>query len=193
MSLTKGGFVLKPIISRFLLKPLPYLKNQKGFSTLEITIGTLILITIICAVTDFSKTTAADSSVSALANYVAETISEQGGLNTTAPASYKGSYTTSATLLSNINRSMDSIGIPDTHWTLYLQAPGSSDFIEVKPTTDTGTFPYKSEVTILLTYQNRFSLLNNALPGNLPDLNRQLSRRAVTTYFERNSSDIGFD
>lgn len=189
----KGGFLLKQTLSRLLSKPYQWLKNQKGFSNLELAIGTLILITIICAITDFSKTTAADSSVSALANYVSETISEQGGLNSTAPASYKGTYTTTSTLLNHIRQSMDSIGIPDSHWQLYLKGPDATEFIEVRPTTDTGTYPYKSEVTIMIAYQNNLSLLSDALPGTLPDLNRQITRRAITTYFDRNSSGIGFE
>ncbi len=184
---------MKTYVSRFLKKPLNYLKNQKGFSNLELAVGTLIIVTLICAITDFSKTTAADSSISAIANYVSETISEQGGLNTTAPAGYKGTYTTSKMLLNNIHQSMKSIGIPDGQWKLYLQGPNSSDLIEVKSTTNTGTYPYKSEITLVLTYQNKMKLLNQNLPGKFPDLNRQLTRRVITTYFDRTAGDIGFE
>ena len=184
---------MKERITHVLTQSVKRLKNNKGFSNIELVLGTLIILTLVCAIADFSKTSAADSSVSALANYVSETISEQGGLNTKAPDNYPGNYTTSATLIDNITTSMNSIGIPEDDWTLSIEGPGNSGFIEVTRNTNTGTYPYKSQVTIRLTYSNGFDLLNQNLPTELPELSRQLVRRTVTTYFERSNGSIGFE
>lgn len=169
------------------------LNNQKGFSSLEITIGVIILLVIISAITDFSRTAAADSSVSAIANYVAETLSEQGGLSQTKPEGFIGNYVKPNELLSHIKQSMDSIGIPEDRWKLELQTESDGSPRLITSGSDFETLPYKSKLTIILTYQNKLSLLNQQLPVNLPDLNRRLVRKVVTTYFERTASDIEFD
>lgn len=184
---------LKQHPSRPRIKFFSYLKNKKGFSNLEITIGTLILILIICAITDFSKTSAADSSVSAIANYVAETLSEQGGLSATPPSGYNGSYTTPKDLINYVKQSMDSIGISEDRWALYLKTDTDASPRRITVASDFGTLPYKSNLTIILNYQNKLPLINQNIPGSLPDLNRQMVRKVVTTYFDRTSSNIEFD
>lgn len=195
----KGGFNLKPFfnkLSQICQQGYHHFKNKAGFSNLELTIMALILIVLISGIADFSKTATADSSVSPVINYIAETIAEQGGLNTTAPEGYKGTYTTSAKLLANIKQSMDSIGVPEDRWQLYIDTEPSNpsnDLILVRPNTNTGTFDYKSEIDILFKYQNGFDLLELSLPGKLPTLNRTTARHVITTYYERTGSDVGYE
>lgn len=162
------------------------LRSNKAFSNLELAIGALILITILSVAMELSNMSVQHSVVSSNLNYISRIVEQQGGISNSKPSHYKGNYVTSNTVYQSIKQSLSDIGIKESEWNIKI---GSQTFSN---TYSNNNMPYKTRVTITLTYQHKWPLISRFFPS-AGNMTRTLNRQVITTHYPRESGSINYN
>ena len=128
------------------------LNNNKGSNLIQAVLIVMVILV------DVAKIMIKFNSISSTSTYIAETISNQGGLLTYVPSYADSNYRTSSNVLTDITENLSYSGISSSDFTLYI------DGLAVN-----GTYPgvqkdYGSPLTVKLDVKYKFPLLGNFIP-----------------------------
>lgn len=159
-------------------------KNDKrGSLALEIVIGCVIFITVMCFLMDVAILTWKFSVISQTNTYLARTIGIQGGIKSSAPTGFPGgntAYQSTYKILDQIQENFDKAGINESDYTVKIN--GST----LKGTTNIEA-DYTEILTTQITVKYRWDMLSNILPGNIThSIN---SRRSVMSEYKYRYDD----
>lgn len=180
------------------------LKEKKGLNSIEMVIGSLVVITLFAGMTDFIKIHNKMQSVSSSISYVSKIVANQGCLTNNPESSYINSngtkyyyidyiknkkYVDSNTLYNSINRIMQSDGISSSEWRIYIGGQ------QLSPTTHTNLYSFGDRIPISIEIDYSWGVLAGILPISESMLSGTLrsSQDVVSTYKKRDAgSDTGF-
>lgn len=160
------------------------LKNKKGFSSIEIAIGAMVFLIAVCGLVDLTSVLRKLNTMSVQSSYIARTVGRQGGLKPSTPTNYDdGDYITSAQLYSNVQKSFNMSGVPDTMW----QATVNGQILS--PSTSLPIVTYGTEIPIKITIKYNWGLVSNFIPGRISQT-KQSYRTVVSSFKYRNGNFI---
>ena len=155
--------------------------RKKGMTTLEIVIGMLICIMMLCGLMDVTNILQKTTALSSVNAYVSRVVADQGGVDTKEINNFAGDYITSAQVYSNVKKIMNNSGVEDEDWGVYIGQ------VRLSPATKTGPVEYGSTVNVRVVVNYKWDLTSNYVPGNLNN-NMSSSSRVFTTHKIRNAS-----
>lgn len=155
--------------------------RKKGMTTLEIVIGMLICIMMLCGLIDVTNILQKTTALSSVNAYVSRVVADQGGVDTKEINNFAGEYITSAQVYSNVKKIMNNSGVEDEDWGVYIGQ------VRLSPATKTGPVEYGSTVNVRVVVNYKWDLTSNYVPGNLNN-NMSSSSRVFTTHKIRNAS-----
>ena len=161
-------------------------KNNKGSLAIEIVMGCLIFLILLCFLTDIAILTWKFNVISQTNTYLARTIGIQSGVKSSTPDNYPGgsiAYATSSEIYENISKNLNSAGIPDNMFEVRIGG--------VKFTRNSNiTFDYQKFISTEIIVNYKWDMISNFIPGNIT--NKISSKRSVVSeYKERYDSWIG--
>lgn len=180
------------------------IKDKKGVNSIEMVIGSLIVITLFAGMTDFIKISTRMQSISSTINYVSKVLSNQGCLANNPETTYINSsgqqyyyvsyiknqkYVDSTTLYNTINQIMLSDNIQSNEWKVYI------DGQLLTANTKTKVFNFRERIPIKVQINYEWKVLSGILPISNTALSGVLtsSQEIVSTYKIRDAgSDTGF-
>lgn len=181
------------------------LKEKKGINSIQMAMSSLMVIAVITCMVDFIIISNRMQNISSTINYISRVMSNQGCLANTPETSckinsesgiYKIEYiknkkfVKSSELYETIKSMMNSDGIKDSEWRVYI------DGQLLTPSTVTKTFDFKSKIPIEVQIDYRWTNLSNILPVNESTLSGTFNSQIfiVSTYKVRaEDGNIGFD
>lgn len=143
------------------------LKNKKGVSTIEIVIGVLIFIVVLCFMMDLLILMWKFSVIAQTNTEVARIAGIQGGFLNTPPDAYPGgnkNYVTISELESMLNDKFKSAGIASNEWEIRI---GGNGGITKNGAKRPVRFDYKETFSVEISVDYRWDFMSNILPGNL--------------------------
>lgn len=180
------------------------IKEKDGLNSIELVIGSLVIVMLIAGLTDFINVSNRMQSVSSTMNYVSKIVSNQGCLSPNPETSYTKNgkqlyfksyikderYVTPAQLYTAINTIMNSDGISSNEWRVYVDGQLLSS------TTETQLFNFRDRIPIVVEVDYNWNTLANLLPINNSLLAGTFRSRQeiISTYSVRSdtSDDTGF-
>lgn len=180
------------------------IKDKKGLNSIEMVIGSLIVITLFAGMTDFIKISSRMQSVSSTVSYVSKVLSNQGCLTNNPESVYVDSsgaqyyyvdyiknkkYVDSATLYNTINSMMLSDNIQSNEWKVYV------DGKLLTTNTTTKVFNFRERIPVEVQINYNWNVLSGVLPISNSVLSGVLTsyQEIVSTYKIRDAgNDTGF-
>ena len=181
------------------------IKDKKGLNSIEMVIGSLIVITLFAGMTDFIKISNRMQSISSTISYISKVLSNQGCLANNPESVYvkpdgtqyynisyikNQKYIDSRTLFNTISRIMQSDGIGNDEWRIFIDGqPLTQD-------TKTKVFDFRERIPVEVQIDYRWGTLSNLLPigGDVLSGTLTSSQEIVSTYRIREAgSDAGFE
>lgn len=159
------------------------LKNKKGMSTIEIIIGVLIFLALLCFMLDLLILTWKFSVVAQTNTYLARVSGIQGGALWSAPDDYPGGYETIGELNATINEKFQAAGIASTEWSGSV----GNGRIGSHGTSESSEYDYKEVFTTEITVRYRWEFMSNIIPGSLTQT--ITSRRPAMSEWKYNYAD----
>lgn len=171
---------------RFKNKITKILKSRKGFSTIEIAIGSIIFIIAISGLIDLTSVLRKLNTMSTQSSYIARTVGRQGGVQLSTPYNYdEKDYVPSAELYSNVKKSFNMSGVPDTNW----EATVNGQLLT--PGTNLSVITYGTEIPIKVSIKYNWGLISNFIPGAISQ--HKESYRTVVSSFRLREGDFKTD
>lgn len=160
------------------------LKNKKGASSIEIAIGVLIFIIVVCGFIDLTIILKKINTVSTTTTTVARILGQQGGIGSKAPEGHHGDYITSTELYANIYKSFELSGIKDKDWDIYIN---NVPFVGSKngSVQKFGTYDYGKPINVKIKMKYGWTLINNFIPGQITQT-KTSKRNVVSSFSIRN-------
>lgn len=150
----------------FLQRTIYKLKNKKGISTIEIVIGVLIFIVVLCFMMDLLILMWKFSVIAQTNTEVARIAGIQGGFLNTPPHAYPGgnkNYITISELDAMLTDKFESAGIASNEWEIRIGSGGITKNGAKRPV----RFDYKETFSVEISVDYRWDFMSNILPGNL--------------------------
>lgn len=152
------------------------LKNKKGFSSIEIAIGAMVFLIAVCGLVDLTSVLRKLNTMSVQSSYIARTVGRQGGVRTSTPTNYDaGDYVSSSELYSNVKKSFNMSGVPDTMWTATVNG------VTLTPSTNLPIVTYGSNIPVKITIKYNWGLVSNFIPGKITQ-SKQSYRTIVSSF-----------
>lgn len=169
-----------------MLKLIGHMKNKKGSMAIEIIIGCMMFLLVMCFFLDITTLTWKLSVISQANTYIARTVGIQGGVKPSAPTGFPGgntAYESSTEILDKVKQSFNNAKIADTEYQIYINNT------LLKGSTNIET-DYESMLTTKIIVNYKWDMLSNFIPGSLS--HSIVSNRAVMSEFKyRYDSWIG--
>lgn len=181
------------------------LKDKKGLNSIEMVIGSLVVVALFAGMTDFIKISNRMQSLSSTMTYVSKVVSNQGCVAMNPESVYRDSsgrelynidyiknkkYVSSEELYENVSEIMKSDGIPEDDWKVYI------DGKRLTPSIKTDLFDFRERIPVEVRIDYRWGTLSNILPVDEDTLGGtfKTSQDIVSTYKIREAgSDAGFE
>ena len=160
--------------------------NNKGYSTIQVAILSMIVIIALCGLIDISKILIKFNSISSSSTYIAEVVSNQGGLLINKPTYITSDYKTSGEILSDITENLSYSGISSSDFTIYIDnlAINSSSYPGVQK-------DYGNPITVRVDVTYTFPLLSNFIPPLKNSTFKVSSNRNTISMFKiRNNTNL---
>lgn len=135
--------------------------RKKGMTSLEVVLCVLVTIVAFCGYIDMSNIMNRMNVLSQNTGYVSRVVGKQGGIRRDEIDNFAGTYVTSEHLYRNVKEAMNSAGIPDREWRVYI------DNQRLSPVTNIRTKDYGSTVDIRVEVDYEWTLTQNYVPLNL--------------------------
>ena len=169
-----------------MLKLIKRIKNKNGSMAIEIIIGCMMFLLVMCFFLDVTTLTWKLSVISQANTYIARTVGIQGGIKTSAPTGFPGgntAYESSSEVLDKVKQSFNNAKIADSEYKIYING------ITFKNSTNIEA-DYESILTTKIVVNYKWDMLSNFLPGNVS--HSISSNRSVMSEFKyRYDSWIG--
>lgn len=181
------------------------LKEKKGLNSIEMVIGSLIVIALFAGMTDFIKISNRMQSLSSTMTYVSRVLSNQGCLANSPESIYLDSsgrqlynidyiknkkFVRSDTFFNNISEIMKSDGIKDDEWRVFINGE------RLTSSTTTKLFDFRERIPVKIEIDYTWGTLSDILPINEKTLGGtfKTSQEIVSTYKVRElGEDQGFE
>lgn len=164
-----------------LLKKKLYGNLKRGMTSLEIVICVLVTIVAFCGYIDMSNIMNRMNVLSQNTGYITRVVGKQGGVRRDEIANFSGTYVTASHLYNNVKAAMNSAGIEDTEWRVYI------DNQRLSPALNVSTKDYGSTIDVRVEVDYAWSLTENYVPLNLSGT-KESTGRVFTTHKIRNRS-----
>lgn len=155
-------------------------RDKKGITSLEVVICIMIVIVSLSGFADMSALIQKTSAVNQSAGYVTRVVSRQGGTGETKFRNYSDEFVKTSTLYDNVKKSMESVGVPESDWTLKINEQ------VIAPGTQYGPFDYGTTMDVKIESSFKWTLTSNFVPGEIKT-NSESKSRGMSTYKIRNS------
>ncbi|HBG8471034.1 TPA: hypothetical protein KRH38_003382 [Clostridioides difficile] len=159
------------------------LKNNKGFTSLEVAIFSIILIICIAGIMDFQNIQKKFNSISSTSTYITRVVGHQGGIRTSAPSNYLDSYVTSQKLYQDVKYILGKAGIDEEKWKVYINGYELSPDLYM-PIVERGT-----NITTQLKFSYDLNFLSQIIPVKKEQTKASV-RNTISTFKLRESTDI---
>lgn len=181
------------------------LKEKKGLNSIEMVIGSLMVITLFAGMTDFIKISNRMQSISSTMTYVSRVLSNQGCISNNPEATYfdnsgkqlyyieyikNKKFVRSDTFFNTINEMMKSDGIKSDEWRIFI------DGTRLTENTTSKLFNFTDRIPVRIEIDYKWGTLTNILPVDESFLSGtfKTSQDIVSTYKIREAdADIGFE
>lgn len=181
------------------------IKEKKGLNSIEMVIGSLVVITLFAGMVDFIKISNKMQSISSTVSYISKVVSNQGCLANNPESVYVKSdgtqyydisyiknqkYIDSRTLFQTIQNIMRSDNIGDNEWRVFI------DGQPLTATTKTRVFDFRERIPVEVQIDYNWNTLSGLLPisNNVLGGTLKSSQEIVSTYRIREAgSDQGFE
>ncbi|MDF2879509.1 MAG: hypothetical protein K0R54_66 [Clostridiaceae bacterium] len=161
-------------------------EDKRGTMAIEIVVGMLMFLLVLCFFLDITIITWKFSVISQTNTYLARTAGLQGGIRTSAPTGYPGgndAYASSSEVYKQIQENFKSAGINDNEYTVKINGTKLRSNSNV-------AVDYLDNITTYIEVDYKWDLVSNFIPGDLT--NSITSKRAVISEFKyRYDSWIG--
>lgn len=181
------------------------LKEKKGLNSIEMVIGSLIVIALFAGMTDFIKISNRMQSLSSTMTYVSRVLSNQGCVAINPESVYIDSsgnqlynidyiknkkFVSSDVLFNTISEIMKSDGIRSSEWRVFI------DGERLSPSTKTKLYDFRERIPVEVQIDYSWGTLSDILPVSEETLSGtfKTSQEIVSTYKIREAgSDTGFE
>ena len=154
----------------FLQKTIYKLNNKKGISTIEIVIGMLIFLIVLCFLLDLLILIWKFSVIAQTNTQIARIAGIQGGVRSSPPRAWPGgrsNYITINDLDNIVTDKFGAAGISYTEWEVKISSPTGNGRIGRGGIRSTPRYDYKEDFSVEITVDYRWDFMSNILPGNL--------------------------
>lgn len=180
------------------------IKEKKGLNSIEMVIGSLVVITLFAGMTDFIKISNRMQSISSTISYVSKVLSNQGCLANNPESVYVNpdgtqyynisyikneKYIDSRTLFEAVSNIMRNDGIAEDEWRVFVGGQ------RLTSSTKTKVFNFRERIPVEVQVDYSWGTLSNLLPISSDALSGTLnsSQEIVSTYKIRDAEgDTGF-
>lgn len=180
------------------------IKEKKGLNSIEMVIGSLVVITLFAGMVDFIHISGRMQSISSTISYISKVLSNQGCLANNPESAYAESngtqlyyidyiknktYVDSRTLFETVRQIMRNDNIEDDEWRVFI------DGKKLTSTTKTQLFDFRERIPIEVQIDYEWGTLSGLLPINGDVLSGTLNsaQEVVSTYkIRKDGSDAGF-
>lgn len=182
------------------------IKSKKGLSSIEMVIGSFVIISLFAVMTDFIRMSSKMQSLSSTINYVSKVLSNQGCITPTNPENiYLSSsgnklysmdyiknkkFITSGELLNTINNIMLSDGIEPDEWRVYI------DGVELTSGYTSELYDFRERIPVRVEIDYTWETIGNILPIDNNELSQTLnSSQEIVSIYKVRDLDIneGFE
>ncbi|MCC0671437.1 MULTISPECIES: hypothetical protein [unclassified Clostridioides] len=159
------------------------LKNNKGFTSLEVAIFSIIFLICIAGIMDFQNMQKKFNSISSTSTYISRVVGHQGGIRTSVPSNYLDSYVTSQKLYQDVKYILGKAGIAEEKWKVYING------YELSPDLYMPIIGRGTNITTQLKFSYDWDFLSQIIPIEKEQTKISM-RNTISTFKLRESSNI---